>query len=88
MAPFESLYGRRFWSPFRWFEEGESSLLGTHMIDKSLEMVWMIKDRLKTAYSRQKSYADHRRRDLEFEKGDKVYLKISPMEGVVRFSKK
>ena len=43
---------------------------------------------MQTAYSRQKSYAGHRRRDLEFEKGDKVYLKISPMKGVVRFFKK
>ena len=40
------------------------------------------------AYSRQKSYADHRRRNFEFEEGDKVYLKISPMKGVVRFGKK
>ena len=39
-------------------------------------------------YSRQKSYVDHRRRDLEFERGDKVYLKISPMKEVVRFGKK
>ena len=39
-------------------------------------------------YSRQKSYADHRRRNSEFEEGDKVYLKISPMKGVVRFGMK
>ena len=40
------------------------------------------------AYSRQKSYVDHRRRDLEFKEGDKVYLKIYPIDGMVRFSKK
>ena len=43
---------------------------------------------LKTTYSRQKSYADNRRRDLQFEIGDHVYLKISPMKGVMRFVKK
>ena len=48
----------------------------------------MIRNRLKIAYSWQKSYADDRRRDLEFEEGDKVYLKISPMKGVIRFCKK
>ena len=48
----------------------------------------MIRDRLKIAYSQQKSYADNRRRDLEFEVGDMVYLKISPMKGVMRFGKK
>ena len=43
---------------------------------------------MQTAYSQQKSYVDQRRRDLEFEEGDKVYLKILPMKGVVRFGKK
>ena len=55
---------------------------------KTLEKVHIIRNRLKTAYSRQKSYAYHNRRDLEFEEGDKVYLKFSPMQGVVRFCKK
>ena len=50
-------------------------------------MVHIIRNRLQTAYSRQKSYADQRRRDLEFEEGDKVYLKISPIKGVVKFGK-
>lgn len=48
----------------------------------------MIKDRFKTAYSQKKSYADNRKRDLEFEIGDWLYLKISPMKGVMRFVKK
>ena len=53
-----------------------------------MEKVHIIRNRLQTTYSRQKSYADHRRRDLEFEEGDKVYLKISPMKEVVIFGKK
>ena len=48
----------------------------------------MIRDRLSTAYSRQKSYADNRKRPLEFNVGDQVYLKISPMKGVMRFGRK
>ena len=48
----------------------------------------MFSDRLATAYSRKKSYADNRRRALEFEVGDRVYLKISPMKGMMRFGKK
>ena len=66
---------------------GESSLLGPNFIYNSLEKVQIIRNWLQMAYSRQNSYADHRRRDLEFEEGDKVYLKISPMKGVVRFGK-
>ena len=61
--------------------------MGPDFIYKTLQKVHMIRNHLETAYSRQKSYVDHRRRDLEFE-GDKVYLKISPMKGVVRFCKK
>ena len=48
----------------------------------------MIRDRLATAYSSQKSYANKRKRDLEFEVGDQVYLNVSPMKGVMRFGKK
>ena len=48
----------------------------------------MINNQLQKAYSRQSSYADNRRRDLDFEEGDKMYLKISLMKGVVRFVKK
>ena len=58
------------------------------MVDKTLEKVHIIRNRLQTAYSLQNSYGYHRRRDLDFEEGDKVYLKISPMKGVVRFVKK
>ena len=88
MAPYEALYGRRSRSPIGWFEVGEPSILGPELIYKTLEKVHIIRNRLQTAYSRQKSYADHRRRNLEFEEGDKVYLKISLMKGVVRFGKK
>ncbi|XP_069154432.1 uncharacterized protein [Solanum lycopersicum] len=85
MALFEALYGRRCRSPVGWFEVGESYILGPNIKHETVEKVRMIKDRLATAYNRQKSYADNRRRALEFEVGDQVYLKISPMKGMMRF---
>ena len=85
MAPYEALNSRRCRSPIGWFEVGEPSLLGPNLIRKTLEKVHVIRNRLQMAYSRQKSYADNRRSDLEFEEGDKVHSKISPMKGVVRF---
>ncbi|WP_353806151.1 hypothetical protein, partial [Acinetobacter baumannii] len=66
----------------------ETLLLGPNWVYNTLEKVDIIRNRLQMAYSLQKSYADHRRRDLEFKEGNKVYLKISPMKGVVRFGKK
>ena len=74
MALFEALYGRRCRSPVGWFEVGESSLLGPEIVYDALQKVRVIRDRLKTTYSRQKSYADTKRIVLEFEVGDKVYF--------------
>ena len=88
MCHFEALYGRRCRYPIGWFEVGESSLLGPELIYMTLEKVHIKRNHIKTACSRQKSYAENRSRDLDFEKGDKVYLKISPMKGVEKFGKK
>ena len=73
MAPYEALYGRWCRYPIGWFEVGEPSLIGSELIYKTLEKVHIIRNRLQMTYSRQKSYADNRRRNLEFEEGDKVY---------------
>ena len=70
IAPFEALYGRKCRSPITWFELGETSLLGPKLIYKTLVKVHIIRNRLKIAYSRQKSYATHRRRDLDSEEND------------------
>ncbi|XP_060178236.1 uncharacterized protein LOC132608184, partial [Lycium barbarum] len=88
MAPFEALYGRRCRSPIGWFEVGEAELLGPDLVYQAMEKVKLIQERLKTAQSRQKSYTDVRRRDLEFLVDDWVFLKVSPMKGVMRFGKK
>ncbi|CAM8977083.1 unnamed protein product [Rhodiola kirilowii] len=88
MAPFEALYGRRCRSPIGWVELGESRLLGPDMIRDATDKVRLIKDKLLAAQSRQKSYADPKHRELEFQVGDLVFLRISPMKGMMRFGKK
>ncbi|WMV41506.1 hypothetical protein MTR67_034891 [Solanum verrucosum] len=88
MAPFEALYGRRCRSPIGWFDIGEGTLVGPKLVHEAMEKFGLIRERLKTAQSQHKSYVDVRRRDLEFDVHDWVYLKISPMKGVVRFRKK
>ncbi|GJS12462.1 putative reverse transcriptase domain-containing protein [Tanacetum coccineum] len=87
-APFEALYGRKCRSPVIWTEVGESQLIGPEIVQETTEKIVQIRERLKTARSRQKSYADKRRKPLEFQVGDRVLLKVSPWKGVVRFGKK
>ncbi|GJS96036.1 putative reverse transcriptase domain-containing protein [Tanacetum coccineum] len=84
-APFEALYGRKCRSPVIWTEVGENQLIGPELVQETTEKIFQIKERLITARSRQKSYADKRRKPLEFEVGDRVLLKVSPWKGVVRF---
>ena len=80
MAPFEGLYGRRCRSPIFWDGVEERKLLEPELVQLNVEKTALIKERLKTTQSRQKSYGDNRRRDLEFEVGDHVFLKVSPMK--------
>ncbi|XP_070034639.1 uncharacterized protein [Nicotiana tomentosiformis] len=83
MAPFESLYVRRCRSPIRWFQIREAELIGPDLVHQAIEKVKIITEWLRTAQSRQKSYSDVRRRDLEFKKDDWVFLKVSPKKGVM-----
>ncbi|GKC02605.1 putative reverse transcriptase domain-containing protein [Tanacetum coccineum] len=87
-APFEALYGRKFRSPIMWAEVGEGFLIGPELVQETTEKISQIKDRLKAAQDHQNSYADHRKKPLEFGVGDYVLLKVSPWKGVVRFRKK
>ncbi|GJS40706.1 hypothetical protein Tco_0565749 [Tanacetum coccineum] len=75
-------------SPVLWAEIGESSLIGPELVQETTDKVVLIKEKLKAARDRQKSYADNRRKPLEFEVGDRVMLKVSPCKGVVGFGKK
>nr|GFA93315.1 putative reverse transcriptase domain, ribonuclease H-like domain, aspartic peptidase domain protein [Tanacetum cinerariifolium] len=86
-APFEALYGRTCRSPVCWSEVGDSQLTGPELIRETTEKIVQIKNRLLTARSSQKSYADVRRKPMEFDVGDKVMLKVSPCKGVIRFGK-
>jgi hypothetical protein len=88
MAPFEALYGRRCRTPLNWSESGERWFFGVDLVKETEEKVRCIQNNIKIAQSRQKSYADKRRRALVFDKGDYVYLKVSPMKGVNRFGVK
>ena len=87
MTPYEALYGRPCRSPLCWTEVGESSITAPNLIRDTSEKVSLIQQRLLTAQSRQKSYADVLRRPLEFEVGDHVFLKVMLKRGVVRFGK-
>ncbi|GJY69481.1 retrovirus-related pol polyprotein from transposon TNT 1-94 [Tanacetum coccineum] len=74
-APFEALYGRKCRSPVLWEEIGESSLIGPELVQETTNKVVLIKEKLKAARDRQKSYANNRRKPLEFEVGDCMLLK-------------
>ncbi|OMP06578.1 reverse transcriptase [Corchorus capsularis] len=87
MPPYEVLYGRKCRTPLCWDEVGERQLLGRELVEITAGKVKIIRDHLKVAQDRQKSYADIRRKELEFEIGDKVFLKVAPWKGVIRFRK-
>ncbi|GJX17176.1 putative reverse transcriptase domain-containing protein [Tanacetum coccineum] len=87
-APFEALYGRKCRSPICWSEVGDSQLTGPELVRETTKKIVQIKNRLLTARSCQKSYADVRRKPMEFSVGDMVMLKVSPWKGVIRFGKR
>jgi hypothetical protein len=80
MAPFEALYGRKCRTPLNWIEPGERRFYGIDFIEEAEKKVHIIQQNMKAAQSCQKSYVDKRRRPLEFEVGDYVYLKVTPMK--------
>jgi hypothetical protein len=82
MTPFEMLYGQRCQTPLFWSETGERKVFGPDILEEAEKQVHMVRENLRVAQSRQKSYADHRRRELSFGVGDFVYLKVSPMRGL------
>ena len=78
MAPYEALYGRPCRSQLGWIEVEKSPITGPDMTRDTSENVSLIRKRLLTDQSQQKSYADVRRQPLEFEVGDHVFLKVMP----------
>jgi hypothetical protein len=88
MSPFEALYGRKCRTPLYWDQIGERQIFGPKIIQEAEEQVHQIRENLRTAQSRKKSYADTWRRLLEFKEGDHVYLKVSPLQGMRRLKVK
>ena len=88
MPPFEALYGRKCRSPIHWHEAGERKFVGPEEVDRVSREIEIIKRTLQASIDRQKKYTKNRRRPLEFEVGDKVFLKVSPMRAMMRFDKK
>ncbi|WVZ52267.1 hypothetical protein U9M48_003343, partial [Paspalum notatum var. saurae] len=87
-SPFEALYGRRCRTPLFWNQTGEKQVFGPDLIRDAEQQIKMVRENLRVAQSRQKSYADVRRRDLTFKVDDFVYLKLSPLRGIRRFNMK
>ena len=78
MALYEALYGRPCRSSICWTKAGEGFITGPDLIRDTSEKMDLIRKHLFTAQSQQKSYGDRRRRPLEFEAGDHVFLKVMP----------
>jgi hypothetical protein len=85
MAPFEALYGRRCRSPLNWSQPGVREIFGPNLVSEAERKLKMIRKNLEAAQATQTSYHDKRRKPLQFEVGDFVYLKVSPTKGVQRF---
>ncbi|XP_072071875.1 uncharacterized protein [Arachis hypogaea] len=84
MAPYEALYGQKCQSPLCWYEFGKVSVLGPDLVAETTEQIKKIRERILTTQSRQKSYADQRRKLLEFEVGEHVFLRVTPTTGIGR----
>ncbi|GJZ51523.1 putative reverse transcriptase domain-containing protein [Tanacetum coccineum] len=87
-AQFEALYGRKCRSPVCWAKVGDVQLTGPEIIHETTKKIVQIRQRLQAARDRQRSYANIRRKPLEFQVGDRVMLKVSPRKGVIRFEKR
>ena len=87
MAPFEALYGKPCLSPACWMEADERVLLEPEHVKETSAKIELVRQRMRAAQERQKAYADKGRRPVEFEMGNYVFLKVSPMRKILRFGK-
>jgi hypothetical protein len=85
MSPFQALYGRSCRTSLKWDQPGEKQVFGPDILLEAKENIKVVRENLKIAQSRQRSYTDTRRRELSLEVRDFVYLKVSPIRGVRRF---
>ncbi|GKC34316.1 putative reverse transcriptase domain-containing protein [Tanacetum coccineum] len=84
-ALFEVLYGRKCRSPVCWAEVGDAQFIGPELIHETTQKIVQTKQRIQAARDRQKSYADVRRKPLEFQVGDRVMLKVLAQVGVIAY---
>ena len=84
MAPYEALFDRKCRTPLCWYQDGEAVLVGPELLEHTIEKVRMVRDRMQASQSRQKAYADRKRRPLEFMVGDHVFLRVTQTTGVGR----
>ena len=87
MTPYEALYGR-YRTPMCWIELNEHKIIGPDLVKDTEEKVQIIQQRLKASSDRQKSYANLKRKDIEYKVEDKVFLKVSPWKKILRFGRK
>ncbi|XP_019431068.1 PREDICTED: uncharacterized protein LOC109338318 [Lupinus angustifolius] len=87
MAPYEALYGRKCRTPLCWFEAGDNIVLEPDVVQQTTEKIRLIRENMKTAHSRQKSYYDIRKTPLRFKKGDHVFMRVVPTNGIGRVLK-
>ncbi|XP_016752316.2 uncharacterized protein [Gossypium hirsutum] len=88
MAPYEVFYARRCCTPTCWTELGERRILGPELISDTEDKVKLIRDRLNEASNRKNSYADLKRKEIEYSVEDYVFLKVSPWSKILRFGQK
>ena len=88
MAPYETLYSRRCRTLVCWTELNKHKMIGPDIVKDTEEKVQVIRQRLKAVSDRQKSYTDLKRRDIEYEVGDKIFLKVLLWRKILRFGKK
>ena len=87
MAPYEALYERKCRTPLCWIELSEKKVIGPDLIQETKEKVKIIRERLKVATDKQKSYADLKRKKIQYEISEKVFLKVSPWKKAMKFWK-
>ena len=88
MTPYEALYGKKCRTLVCWTDLNKHKVIGPDIVKETKEKIRVIQQRLKATSDRQKSYVDLKRKDIEYEVGDKVFLKVSSWRKILRFRKK
>ena len=88
MDAYEALYDRKRRTPICWTDQNKHKVIAPDIVKEIEEKVRIIQQRLKATSDRQNSYAYLKRKDIEYEVGNKVFLKVSPWKKILRFGKK